>query len=267
MQCSNCRGINGVLCSGGAASCPVAADMGRRGARYPVVCPRRSEASPRLPWAGNCWHSTVTQPLFLAQRTTHLLLAFGKSTFNTQHISHALTIVIVPPPLLPWDPPHIFSVASPTGRRSMWRASSLRSVSRHGSGGGLVARKLSNRCSCGRLINERHAPLFGVSYPPAGQPPCSAMVRCFWSVRTDNSCTWFPVSHLPTPSPVLCMISVPFPGQELEVKLIRDRHRGIVAGYGFIDFRNHETAQLVLDSLNGKPIGKMHNNRRPRFPV
>eukprot|EP00904_Undaria_pinnatifida_P013323 jgi/Undpi1/9120/HiC_scaffold_26.g11578.m1 len=43
-------------------------------------------------------------------------------------------------------------------------------------------------------------------------------------------------------------------GQELEVKLIRDRHRGIVAGYGFIDFRNHETAQLVLDSLNGKPI-------------
>lgn len=47
------------------------------------------------------------------------------------------------------------------------------------------------------------------------------------------------------------------PGQELEVKLIRDRHRGIVAGYGFIDFRNHETAQLVLDSLNGKPIGKI----------
>lgn len=45
-------------------------------------------------------------------------------------------------------------------------------------------------------------------------------------------------------------------GQELEVKLIRDRHRGIVAGYGFIDFRNHETAQLVLDTLNGKPIGK-----------
>lgn len=44
-------------------------------------------------------------------------------------------------------------------------------------------------------------------------------------------------------------------GQELEVKLIRDRHRGIVAGYGFIDFRNHETAQLVLDTLNGKPIG------------
>lgn len=46
-------------------------------------------------------------------------------------------------------------------------------------------------------------------------------------------------------------------GQELEVKLIRDRHRGIVAGYGFIDFRNHETAQLVLDSLNGKPIGEI----------
>ncbi|CAN0545338.1 unnamed protein product, partial [Ectocarpus sp. 12 AP-2014] len=36
------------------------------------------------------------------------------------------------------------------------------------------------------------------------------------------------------------------------------------AGYGFIDFRNHETAQLVLDSLNGKPIGetKGHSRRK-----
>lgn len=51
-------------------------------------------------------------------------------------------------------------------------------------------------------------------------------------------------------------------GQELEVKLIRDRHRGIVAGYGFIDFRNHETAQLVLDSLNGKPIGETKDKER-----
>lgn len=58
------------------------------------------------------------------------------------------------------------------------------------------------------------------------------------------------------------LVSVLFlPGQELEVKLIRDRHRGIVAGYGFIDFRNHETAQLVLDSLNGKPIGEMRQTR------
>lgn len=48
-------------------------------------------------------------------------------------------------------------------------------------------------------------------------------------------------------------------GHELEVKLIRDRHRGIVAGYGFIDFRSHDTAQLVLDTLNGKPIGTCAN--------
>ena len=40
------------------------------------------------------------------------------------------------------------------------------------------------------------------------------------------------------------------------MKLIRDRHRGIVAGYGFIDFRNHETAKFVLETLNGKPIGE-----------
>ena len=56
------------------------------------------------------------------------------------------------------------------------------------------------------------------------------------------------------PCCVACLLRAT--GQELEVKLIRDRHRGIVAGYGFIDFRNHETAQLVLDTLNGKPIGK-----------
>lgn len=46
-------------------------------------------------------------------------------------------------------------------------------------------------------------------------------------------------------------------GQELEVKLIRDRHRGIVAGYGFIDFRSHEIAKLVLETFNGKPIGEL----------
>ncbi|CAM9238147.1 unnamed protein product, partial [Choristocarpus tenellus] len=43
-------------------------------------------------------------------------------------------------------------------------------------------------------------------------------------------------------------------GEELEVKLIRDRHRGVMAGYGFVDFRSHETAQRVLETLNNKPI-------------
>lgn len=81
---------------------------------------------------------------------------------------------------------------------------------------------------------------------------------------------YFLMSYVPTKKYPLCIVAVLskgwptsrtldafyIPGQELEVKLIRDRHRGIVAGYGFIDFQNHETAKFVLETLNGKPIGK-----------
>lgn len=44
-----------------------------------------------------------------------------------------------------------------------------------------------------------------------------------------------------------------------------------MAGYGFIDFRNHETAKFVLETLNGKPIGKTDesesNNQTSLFVI
>lgn len=120
-------------------------------------------------------------------------------------------------------------------------------------------------CTClgGRLVRVVSAGrmrfCFGVFSPCLLLYPLQAMCwldRSFCRICSHEAlCTLSPSSHVPSLNSRM-YVCVPFPGQELEVKLIRDRHRGIVAGYGFIDFRNHETAQLVLDTLNGKPIGE-----------
>ncbi|CAM9262339.1 unnamed protein product [Heterosigma akashiwo] len=46
-------------------------------------------------------------------------------------------------------------------------------------------------------------------------------------------------------------------GEEVDVKLIRDKVTGYPAGYGFVDFKHgHEAANRALNTLNGTLIRK-----------
>lgn len=45
-------------------------------------------------------------------------------------------------------------------------------------------------------------------------------------------------------------------GETVEVKLIRDKHTGYPAGYGFVEFESRAVAEKVLDTCNGTPIRK-----------
>ena len=57
----------------------------------------------------------------------------------------------------------------------------------------------------------------------------------------------------------------------MEVKLIRDKHSGFPAGYGFVEFQSRAVAEKVLQSCNGNPIRECplppldtrHDPRRP----
>jgi len=45
-------------------------------------------------------------------------------------------------------------------------------------------------------------------------------------------------------------------GDVVEVKLIRDKHTGFPAGYGFVEFASPEIAEKVLETCNGNAIGR-----------
>jgi RNA recognition motif-containing protein len=47
------------------------------------------------------------------------------------------------------------------------------------------------------------------------------------------------------------------PGELVEVKLIRDKHTGFPAGYGFVEFSTRHAAEEALETLNGQIIRKM----------
>jgi RNA recognition motif-containing protein len=42
--------------------------------------------------------------------------------------------------------------------------------------------------------------------------------------------------------------------QVTSVKIIRNKASGISEGYGFVEFRSHESAEAVLRTYNGSPI-------------
>lgn len=50
----------------------------------------------------------------------------------------------------------------------------------------------------------------------------------------------------------------------MEVKLIRDKHTGFPAGYGFVEFSSLEIAEKVLETCNGNAIGRREAGRGGR---
>ena len=47
----------------------------------------------------------------------------------------------------------------------------------------------------------------------------------------------------------------------VEVKLIRDKHTGFPAGYGFVEFATAEIAEKVLGTCNGNAIGRLCDDK------
>lgn len=47
----------------------------------------------------------------------------------------------------------------------------------------------------------------------------------------------------------------------MEVKLIRDKHTGFPAGYGFVEFATAEIAEKVLETCNGNAIGRLCDDK------
>jgi RNA recognition motif-containing protein len=59
-----------------------------------------------------------------------------------------------------------------------------------------------------------------------------------------------------------------FAGSSVQnVKVIRDRNTGLPAGYGFVDFTNHDSAKHVLTQYNGKPIPGTNKSFRLNWGV
>jgi hypothetical protein len=50
-------------------------------------------------------------------------------------------------------------------------------------------------------------------------------------------------------------------GDVVEVKLIRDKHTGFPAGYGFVEFATAEIAEKVLETCNGNAIGRLCDDK------
>ncbi len=77
--------------------------------------------------------------------------------------------------------------------------------------------------------------------------------------KQSNSVLTLPLLPPTPPSPSLPPFARPSgleEGDVVEIKLIRDKHTGFPAGYGFVEFSSLEIAEKVLETCNGNAIGR-----------